>query len=91
MKEELTKILYENDNKTNFDAPYDVRQDQSAPKVGHKRKPVLTLRKLNQLKKIRNEKREELAQDSVFVPILYGPDMSNPEGGDMGMGGGMPM
>ena len=50
----------------------------------------VTLRKLNQLKKIRNEKREEIAQDSVFVPILYGPDMSNPEGGDM-MGGGMPM
>lgn len=91
MKEELTKILFENDNKTNFDAPYDVRQDQSMPKIGHRRKPVLTLRKLNQLKKIRNEKREELAQDSVFVPILYGPDMSNPEGGDMGMGGGMPM
>ena len=37
----------------------------------------------------RNKKREEMAQDSVFVPILYGPDMSNPEG-DM-MGGGMPM
>lgn len=90
MKEEFTKILYENDNKTNFDAPYDVHQDQAMPKIGHKRKPVLTLRKLNQLKKIRNEKREELAQDSVFVPILYGPDMSNPEGGDM-MGGGMPM
>jgi len=90
MKKEYLDILLENDNKTNFNAPYDATQDKSAPQIGHKRKPVLTLRKLNQMKKIRNEKREELAQDSIFVPILYGPDMSNPEGGDM-MGGGMPM
>ena len=61
MLKELTKILFENDNQTKFDAPYDMSQDISAPKVEHKRKPVLTLRKLNQLKKVRNDKREELA------------------------------
>ena len=35
--------------------------------------------------KIRNQKREELAQDSVFIAPLFGPQ---PEqgGGDMGMG-----
>lgn len=89
MLKELTQILFENEQ-NNFDHPYDRQKDESIPKIGQKRKKVLHLRDLNRLKTIRNQKREELAQDSVFVPILYGPDMSNPEGGDMGMGG-MPM
>lgn len=89
MLKELTQILFENEQ-NNFDRPYDRQQDKSMPKIGQKRKKVIHLRDLNRLKTIRNQKREELAQDSVFVPILYGPDMSNPEGGDMGMGG-MPM
>lgn len=87
MIEELNKILLENDNP---DFPYNKEEDESVPQVGHKRKKTLRLKDLNRLKSIRNKKREELAQDSVFVPVLYGPDMSNPEGGDM-MGGGMPM
>lgn len=86
---ELTKILMENEE-NDFDFPYNREKDKSAPKIGQKRKKVLKLKDINKLKSIRNQKREELAQDSVFVPILYGPDMSNPEGGDMGMGG-MPM
>ena len=86
MKEELMKILLENDNKPDF--PYEKQEDESVPQLGQTRKKVLTLRDLNRLKVIRNKKREEMAQDSVFVPILYGPDMSNPEGGMMG---GMPM
>lgn len=87
MLKELTQLLFENDNDMDF--PYNRQEDESMPKIGHKRKRVLKLRDLNTLKHIRNKKREELAQDSVFVPILYGPDMTNPEG-DM-MGGGMPM
>lgn len=87
MLKELTQMLNESENDMDF--PYNRQEDESMPKIGHKRKRVLKLQDLNTLKRIRNKKREELAQDSVFVPILYGPDMSNPEG-DM-MGGGMPM
>ena len=49
------------------------------------RKKTLRLCDVNKLKKIRNQKREELAQDSVFIAPLFGPQ---PEqgGGDMGMG-----
>lgn len=81
------KMLLETDN---MDSPYDKMDDKDVPQMYKKRKKVLKLSDINHLKKIRNQKREELAQDSVFIPILYGPDMSNPEGGDM-MGGGMPM
>ena len=72
----------------NFDTPYDKEEDKNIPHFGEKRKPVITLRRVNQLKKMRNEKREELAQDSVFLPYLYGPPEQQ-EGGDMM--GGMPM
>lgn len=89
MIEELTKILFENEE-VNFNAPYNRQEDESIPHMGEKRKKVLKLADLNRLKRIRNQKRQEMAQDSVFVPLLYGPDMSNPEGGDMGLGG-MPM
>lgn len=81
------KMLLETDN---MDSPYEKMDDKDVPQMYKKRKKVLKLSDINHLKKIRNQKREELAQDSVFIPILYGPDMSNPEGGDM-MGGGMPM
>lgn len=85
MIEELKKLLLENEE-VNSNSPYERSEDESIPHLGEKRKKVLKLSDLNKLKRIRNQKREELAQDSVFVPILYGPDMSNPEG-DMGMGG----
>lgn len=78
--DELKKFLVEN-----IDAPYDAEDDMSMPKLTDKRKPVLTLRKLNRLKDMRNAKREELAQDSVLAPYLYGPP-ENPEG-EAGMGG----
>lgn len=81
------KMLLETDN---MDSPYEKMDDKDVPQMYKKRKKVLKLSDINHLKKIRNQKREELAQDSVFIPILYGPDMSNPEGGDM-MGGSMPM
>jgi len=69
--------------------PYNREDDKNIPHLGEKRKQVLTLRKINQIKKMRNSKLDELAQDSIFVPYLYGPP-EQPEGGDM-MGGGMPM
>jgi len=80
---ELDKIL--NENASNFDAPYELDMDKDVPEMWKHRKKVLRLRDLNKLKKIRNQKREELAQDSVFIPPLFGPQ---PEqgGGDMGMG-----
>lgn len=88
--EECKKVLMEG-----MDEPYDRQEDKDLPKIGQKRRAVITLRSLNRLKKIRNAKREELAQNSVFVPYLYGPPEQNPEdmgglgGGDMGGGLGI--
>lgn len=81
---ELREMLVEGMNE-----PYNREEDKNIPHLGEKRKEVLTLRKINQIKKMRNAKLDELAQDSIFVPYLYGP-AEQPEGGDM-MGGGMPM
>lgn len=89
MLKELT-ILLENDN-DDMDKPYDRMDDKNIPKIFKKRKKVLKLSDINRLKKIRNSKREELAQDSIFVPILYGPNLENPEGMGGDLGGGMPM
>lgn len=82
MKEIKQKLFEE------IDAPYYKDEEKKLPYFGEKRKPTITLRRINQLKKMRNDKREELAQDSVFVPYLYGPP-EQPEGGDMM--GEMPM
>jgi len=79
---ELKKYLVEN-----MDAPYNAEDDESKPELNIKKPEVLTLRKLNKLKNMRNAKREELAQDSVLAPYLYGPP-ENPEG-EAGMGGDM--
>lgn len=81
---ELREMLVENMN-----GPYDRQEDKDVPHLGEERKPLLTLRKINQIKKMRNDKLDELAQDSIFIPYLYGPP-EQPEGGDM-MGGGIPM
>lgn len=85
MIEELDKILNEGMEST----AYNRETDNDVPQLNQNRKKILKLCDVNRLKKIRNKQREELAQDSVYVPILYGPNM-NPEGGDMGMGG-LPM
>ena len=79
---ELKQKLFED-----LDVPYNKEEDKNLPTYGEKRKPIITLRRINQLKKMRNDKREELAQDSVFVSYLYGPSEQQ-EGGDMG---GIPM
>lgn len=87
MIEELKKILNESDN--NFDEPYDMQDDEDMPKIQQTRKKVLRLCDINKLKRIRNHRREELAQDAVFIPVLYGPAPADESGGaDMG---GMPM
>jgi len=78
---ELRKQLFESANEV-----YDRQQDETVPEMGETRKKVITLKDLNDLKKMRNAKREELAQQSVFVPYLYGP-AENPEG-EQGLGGG---
>ena len=83
---ELRKQLFESANEV-----YDRQEDENIPEMGEKRKKVITLKDLNDLKKMRNAKREEIAQQSVFVPYLYGPQ-ENPEGGDLGggdLGGGL--
>lgn len=79
---ELKQFLMETLNE-----PYNREDDKDVPHLGEKRKQVLTLRKLNKIKQMRNAKIDELAQDSIFIPYLYGPP-EQPEGGDM-MGGDM--
>jgi hypothetical protein len=86
MIEELKKILNESED-INKTSPYEREEDESLPHYGEKRKKVLTLGDLNRLKRIRNQKREEIAQDSAFIPVLYGPS-ANPED-ESGMMGGM--
>ena len=64
------KTINENNN-------YDREEDENGPKLGQYRKPLITLKKLNKLKTIRNNKREELAQSYAFIPHLYGPQESD--------------
>ena len=79
---ELRKHLFESANEV-----YDRQQDEMVPEMGETRKKVITLKDLNDLKKMRNAKREELAQQSAYVPYLYGPAEQQP-GEEGGMGGG---
>ena len=81
-------MLNESENK--FGNNYEKEEDFSLPNKKFTRKKTLRLLDVNRMKRMRNKKREEMAQDSVFIPVLYGPNM-NPEGGDMGGMGGMPM
>ena len=78
---ELRNKLFESANEV-----YDRQQDQLVPQIEDTRKKVITLKDLNDLKKMRNAKREELAQQSVLVPYLYGPAEQQPgeEGAPMG-------
>lgn len=84
--DDLRQHLFESANDV-----YDRQEDTNIPKKGESRKKVLTLKDLNTLKKMRNTKREELAQQSVYVPYLYGPQEQQPgeEGGDLGAGLGL--
>lgn len=75
----MNKILESN----NFDFPYDKQDDKDVPEYDMPRKKVLSLMDINRLKKIRNKRREELAQDSVYIPILFGSS-ENPDNNSMG-------
>ena len=83
--EKVRKALMES-----IDNPYNKEEDKNTPHIDEKRKPVITLRKLNLLKQMRNASREEDAQNTAFVPYLYGPPENQGEeggmGGDMGLG-----
>ena len=83
MIDELKKILNENVSDKNIDFPYDRETDESLPKEQYTRKKVLKLSDIHRLRKIRNQQREELAQDAVFIPVLFGPDTTNPQDGGM--------
>ena len=84
MAKEL-KLLLESSN--NPDSPYDKLDDKNLPNIGMRRRPVLKLKDLNKLKKIRNQKREEIAQDSVFIPYIYHDIGQEGQGGAGGLGG----
>ena len=68
---------------------YNRLEDETLPKLYKKRKDkVLTLKLLVQLSKMRNAKREELANNSVFIPYIYGPQEQQenaPMGGGLGL------
>ena len=64
LQKELNKLM---ENAERVDAPYDKDYDKDVPEMWKHRKKTLRLCDVNKLKKIRNQKREELAQDSVFI------------------------
>jgi hypothetical protein len=79
----LLELLDDQDYKTAY---YDPSKDEAnIHNIGDQRKPVLTLKHLNRLKRIRAlRKLENLKREDLLV-IMYGiPD----EGADGGMGGG---
>lgn len=67
--------------KESIDEPYKPKDDNTMPKITQKRVKLLTLRDVNRLKEIRNNKRKEIARDSIFIPFLYGPQEQEQGGG----------
>lgn len=67
--------LYEREINVGF---YDVEQDKKKPIRTDTRKPKLTLRNINRLKKIRATKEIEMAQKKDLLGVMYGL----PEEGD---------
>lgn len=69
VRKEVRKAL-----KEGLSEPYNRQNDETLPDIEKTRQPkLLTLKMLVQLSKMRNERQEELAQNSVFIPYLYGP------------------
>lgn len=62
---------------------YDVKNDNSKATDGDTRKPTLTLRAINKLKKIRAAKELEMAQKKELLGVMYGQPAGD-DGGDMG-------
>jgi len=70
------------------DSMYDPEDDQTVYKLTDTRKPKLTLKVLNNLRKYRDFKTNEMDKRATVVAVVYAP---SPEG-DGGMGGmGAPM
>lgn len=78
IREDVQKVEDENDTSNNR---YDPEQD----KINHldledTRKPKLTLKMINRLKKIRSTKNLEMAKKQELLGIMYG---AKPEGDDV--------
>ena len=67
LQKELNKLM---ENAERVDAPYDKDYDKDVPEMWKHRKKTLRLCDLNKLKKIRNQKREELTYISVLSSLL---------------------
>lgn len=65
------------------DSMYDPEDDQTVYKLTDTRKPKLTLKVLNNLRKYREFKTNEMDKRASVVAIVYAPAP------DAGMGGGM--
>lgn len=72
-----------NDNQENPLNRYDSKNDNSKATDGDTRKPRLTLRAINKLKKIRAAKELEMAQKKELLGVMYGQPAGD---GDSGMG-----
>jgi len=58
---------------------YEPELDQSYKKMTDTRKPKITLRNLNRLRKMREVKKAEQAKQSVTLEIMYGDGGSDDE------------
>lgn len=54
---------------------YDKQEDKSTPKISDVRKQVITLKKLHELKIVRENSRKAQIKDSAIIPYLYNPPM----------------
>ncbi len=65
------------------DSMYDPEDDQTVYKLTDTRKPKLTLRILNNLRKYREFKKNEEAKRASVVSVVYAPAPASPDGGGM--------
>lgn len=66
------------------DSMYDPEDDQTVYKLTDTRKPKLTLKVLNNLRKYRDFKANEMEKRSAIVAVVYAPAPSEDMGGGMG-------
>lgn len=65
------------------DSMYDPEDDETVYHVTDTRKPKLTLQILNNLRKYREFKKNELAKRDSVVAIVYAKPTEDPQGGQM--------
>ncbi|RYD47113.1 MAG: hypothetical protein EOP83_28560 [Verrucomicrobiaceae bacterium] len=79
--------LDQNDVSTGY---YDPNEDKiNGRALGDTRKPKITLRKINRLKKMRALRQLESLKRQDLLAVMYG--VPEDDGGGMGGGGGFPM